>query len=97
MLWQSFADRPATAWPWLCSDWFLALSSPTRHAAVRQIVAAAATSIRTASSTPAFHRPSHDELDELGAAFNAMLDKEQASFAPMRESMDNVAHDFARP
>jgi signal transduction histidine kinase len=42
-------------------------------------------------------RRSGDELDELGAGLNAMLDRLQASMASIRHAGDAIAHDLRSP
>ncbi|MDW3687911.1 HAMP domain-containing sensor histidine kinase [Cupriavidus sp. CV2] len=42
-------------------------------------------------------RKSGDELDELGALFNGMLDKIATLIQGMRDALDNVAHDLRTP
>lgn len=42
-------------------------------------------------------RNSGDELDELGAGLNAMLDRLEASMASVRHSGDAIAHDLRSP
>ncbi|MDI1282597.1 HAMP domain-containing sensor histidine kinase [Brevundimonas sp.] len=42
-------------------------------------------------------RRSGDELDELGAGLNAMLDRLQASMASVRHAGDAIAHDLRSP
>jgi heavy metal sensor kinase len=44
---------------------------------------------------PVSHR--HDELDELAAAFNLMVDRIQVLFRELREVTDDIAHDLRTP
>src|SRR5690606_19796183 len=44
---------------------------------------------------PVSHR--QDELDELAAAFNLMVDRIQVLFRELREVTDDIAHDLRTP
>jgi signal transduction histidine kinase len=60
-------------------------------AAVRRIIRTGMTNARVPLAG------SHDELDELTALFNAMLDKIEGLVNAMRGALDNVSHDLRTP
>lgn len=60
---------------------------------VHQVRDITATSLNRRVRTP----NAHDELGELGAAFNAMLDRLEQSFAAQHAFVSNVAHELRTP
>jgi signal transduction histidine kinase len=73
------------------------LTRSTMHP-LRQLAAVVQTILQTGrfeARVPV--RGSRDPLDQLGALFNAMLDRIAALVAGMRGSLDNVAHDLRTP
>lgn len=64
---------------------------------VRQLIQTVRAIESGAMETRVSLRKTGDELDELGALFNGMLDKIEALIQGMRNALDNVAHDLRTP